>query len=305
MKQMALPQQIINRLTERWAEANESQDPCRLGYELRRRRRGPCSVCTSPQEYELDREIAQLIDSVPFRRPGICPYRVIVSHLIAGLTFGPEASRARSASRPNIDPVAEIKSAQRHIHAALRATGLSLEDIEAISIRDNRDRWQPLYAILTAERALETALVVFRAQNPAKGRSPRGRIGALHNQAVTRAMALAWRQLTGRLPGKDNTKFHGLLLAATATVFGACEKQPDFEICNPHSGGSHSAGRSEQEVIRGKYFALTPGARASSVPQKESGYRAMPGGSDLGDAEGRKVLNWLTPDNSGSAMRSA
>src|SRR5438270_2743800 len=29
-------------------------------------------------------------------------------------------------------------------------------------------------------------------------RSPRGRTGALHRQAVARAMALAWRQLTGQ-----------------------------------------------------------------------------------------------------------
>jgi hypothetical protein len=42
-------------------------------------------------------------------------------------------------------------------------------------------------------------------------------------------MALAWRQLTGRLPAKDNSKFHGLLLAAIASIFGHPVKEPNLE----------------------------------------------------------------------------
>jgi hypothetical protein len=60
-------------------------------------------------------------------------------------------------------------------------------------------RWQALSGIVTADRALANALEFFEAQLPMQtSRSPRGRTGALHRQAVARAMALAWRQLTGQ-----------------------------------------------------------------------------------------------------------
>jgi hypothetical protein len=91
-------------------------------------------------------------------------------------------------------------------------------------------RWQALYAVLTAERALKEALRLFATVAPeSTPYVPRGRIGALHKQAVARTMALAWRQLTGRLPAKDNSKFHNLLMAAIATVFGHAADEPNLE----------------------------------------------------------------------------
>lgn len=139
------------------------------------------------------------------------------------------AARARSAGLLRLDPVAELKSARKRIGSLLFATGLSRDDIEAISMSNESDRWQALYAVLAAERALERALALFQSQVPAKtSRSPRGRTGALHNQAVARAMALAWRQLTGRLPAKDNAKFQGLLLAIVS-IFGHPDEEPNLE----------------------------------------------------------------------------
>jgi hypothetical protein len=191
---------------------------------------GACSACASPQEFELDRAIAQLIDSAVFARAGKCPYQIVASHLIAGLTLGPEVSRARSAGQLRTDPVVEIKAILKRIGLLLFATGLSRDDIEAVSIRNNGARWQALYAIVEAERTLKKALGLFQAQIPAKtAPSARGRTGALHIQAVARAMALAWRQLTGRLPGKDNVKFHGLLHAAITSIFGHPVKEPNLE----------------------------------------------------------------------------
>jgi hypothetical protein len=224
VKQMTSPQQVIDRLAKR-----VSQPPahCRLGCEPRRRRGGACSACTAPQEFEIDREIAQLIDGAAFRRPGVCPYRVLASHLVAGLTLGPEVSRARRAGQFRVAPVAEIKGALKRIRTILQATRLSRDEIEAISISNAGDRWQALYAVLVADRALEKALTRFQAAKTS--RSPRGRTGALHNQAVARAMALAWRQLTGRLPAKDNSKFHDLLLAAIASIFGHPVEEPNLE----------------------------------------------------------------------------
>jgi hypothetical protein len=230
VKQTASAQQVINRLAERWAKASKSSAPCRLGREPRRCRGGGCSACTPPHEFEIDREIAQLINRGAFRRPGKCPYRVVASHLVVGLTLGPEPARARSAGLLRLDPVAELKSARKRIGSLLFATGLSRDDIEAISMSNESDRWQALYAVLAAERALEKALALFQSQVPAKtSRSPRGRTGALHNQAVARAMALAWRQLTERLPAKDNAKFQGLLLAAIVSIFGHPGEEPNLE----------------------------------------------------------------------------
>ena len=229
MKQRARPQQVIDRLAERWVKASKSTAHCRLGSEPRRRRLGGCSACTSPQEFELDRTIAQLIDSAAFTRAGVCPYQTVASHLFAGLTLGPEVSRARSAGQLRTDPVAEIKGILKRIRTLLYATGLSRDDIEAISIRNDGARWQALYAIVAAERLLMKALDLFRAQIPAKAPSVRGRTGALQIQAVARASALAWRQLTGRLPAKGNIKFQGLLKAALTSIFGDSVKEPNLE----------------------------------------------------------------------------
>jgi hypothetical protein len=126
--------------------------------------------------------------------------------------------------------VVEVKGALKRIRTLL-ASAPSRDNIEAIAIsNDGGDWWQALYAVLTAERALEKALALFQSQIPVKtSHSPRGRTGALHNQAVARAMAGAWRHLTGRLPAKDNSKFHGLLLAAIVSIFGYPAKEPNLE----------------------------------------------------------------------------
>jgi hypothetical protein len=230
VKQNSRPQQVIDGLAEWLFKASKSQAECKLGREPRRWRGSACSGCTAPQELEINQEITRLIDLEVVRRPGVCPYRVVASHLVAGLTFGPEVSRARRAGQFRVDPVAGIKGAGKRIREILGATHLSRDDIEMIAISNAGDRWQALSAVVAADRALEQALALFQAQIPAKtSRSPRGRTGKLHNQAVARAMALAWRQLTGRLPAKENTRFHRLLLAAIASVFGQPLHEPNLE----------------------------------------------------------------------------
>jgi hypothetical protein len=230
VKQTASPQQIINRLAEWLFKDGEASAKCKLRKEPRRRRGGGCSACTAPQELEINQAVGKLIGDAVFKRVGVCPYRVVASHLVSGLTLGPEASRARSVGQFRVDPVAEIKGARRRIRNILQATRLSRDEIEAISISHNGDRWQALYAVLVADRALEKALALFQTEIPAKtSRSPRGRTGALHNQAVARALALAWRQLTGRLPAKDNSKFHDLLQDTIASIFGHPVEEPNLE----------------------------------------------------------------------------
>ena len=227
MKQRGSTQQVIDRLAERSAEASGASVKCTLGRRTLGRRGGGCSACKPPREFELDREVGQLINKGAFKGTSVCPYQVITSHLVAGLVFGPEAFRAKSAGQYRVDPVVEIKGALKRIGTVTRATGLTREDIEGLS---NKDEWgQALHAVFSAEHALKNALAIFQSPARKASRAPRGRAGALHIQAVARAMANAWRVLTGHLPAKDNEKFHDLLLAAVATIFGHPAKEPNWE----------------------------------------------------------------------------
>ncbi len=144
VKQTASAQQVIDRLAERWAKASRLPANCTLGANSRRRRGGACSGCPHPQEFEIDRAIAQFIDSAAFKRAGVCPYQVVASHLVAGLTLGPDVSRARSAGRARVDPVVEVKGVLKRIRSLLYTTGPSRDDIEAIAISNHDDWWQAL-----------------------------------------------------------------------------------------------------------------------------------------------------------------
>jgi hypothetical protein len=217
-------QEVINRLAERSVMASRQPVRYRLGSESLPRRSSSCSACTVRPEFELDQAVARLIKSGAFKGTGVCPYQAITSHLVVGLIFRPEIFRAKSAARDRVDPVVEIKGALKRIGTITRATGWSREDIEGLS--NKVGCWEAVEAVFAAEHALEKALAIFRSQ---RGGLPRGPAGALHIQAVARAMATAWHVLTGRLPAKDNVKFHDLLLAGITTLFGYPAKEPNLE----------------------------------------------------------------------------
>jgi hypothetical protein len=158
-----------------------------------------------------------------FKGTGTCPYQVITSHLVAGLIFSPEAIRAKSAGQYRVDPVLAIKGALKRVRAITRATRWSREDIEGLSNKDAY--WEAFEAVFAAEHALQKALPIFQSQTT---RLPGGRAGALHVQAVARAMANAWHVLTGRLPAKNNENFHNLVAAGVATI-GRGAKEPNLE----------------------------------------------------------------------------
>jgi hypothetical protein len=228
VKQKSRSQQVIGGLAEWGAKASKSQ--CKLGREPPRRRGGACPACPPRQELEINGEISRLINLGAFKHPGICPYRVVVSHLLAGLMVGPESLRARSVRRLRIDPTVKIKEARKRIRSILYATGLSRDDIEGLSVSRDSPRWQALSAIATADRALEKALALLQSPIAIQtGRLRRGRAGRLHMQAIARAMARAWRRLTGRLPAKNSVRFHALLWGAIVSIFGHSVKKPNFE----------------------------------------------------------------------------
>jgi hypothetical protein len=217
---------VIKTLVERWRDG-ASAPSCKLGRESLSRRGGACSACTWPVNNELDQAVAHLINTAIYQRAGGCPYRIIASHLLAGLSLGPEAFRARGVGRRRIDPRVKLRQARFHVRAVLGVCGLSREDIAALSPKGNR-WYAALSAVLLAEGAIDDALQLFELQTQARS-SPRGRTGALHYQALTRALARAWRVLTGRLPAKNNVKFHELLRAAATTIFGPPSQEPDWE----------------------------------------------------------------------------
>jgi len=222
------PPAEIKALLERWRNS-ASAPSCKLGRELLTRRGGACSACTWPVKNELDQAVADLIDAAIYKRMGGCPYRIIASHLLARLSLGPEAVRARGIGRKRIDPLVELKRALRHVRIILGACGLGRENIAALS--HTGDRWTAaLYAVLLAEGEIGKALQLFEPLISEKARSsPSGRTGALHYQALARALVRAWHVLTGRLPAKNSVKFHALLLAAATTIFGAPYKEPHWE----------------------------------------------------------------------------
>jgi hypothetical protein len=221
-------QQVINRLSERWYQGRDVPG-CKLGREPRTRRGGKCSACTTKAEFEVDKEVSRLIDRGTFDRPSACPYRV-VTNLLCAMTIGPEAARARGGKLDRVDPVRELKTIIRRVGMFIRATTtLSREDIEALT--NGGTEWRPHKLIVSAERNLREALALVQQLERTKPRAHlrRGRTGNLDIQAVARAMATAWRELTGSLPAKENLSFHSLLSAATLTVLGELRREPNWE----------------------------------------------------------------------------
>jgi hypothetical protein len=179
-------------------------------------------------EFEFDEEVTRLIGQKTFDKTLACPYRVFSSYLLTGLTLGPEAVRSRAGKSRRIDPVHELERALEHVDAVLGTTTLSPEDIEAL-VGEEGDL-KVLQLAAAAQRKLQAALELVQhldADEPAP--TPRGRTGRLDVQAVARALALAWLELTDQLPSKDNISFQNLLGSAVATVFGYVEDEPNWE----------------------------------------------------------------------------
>jgi hypothetical protein len=228
MVQRTATPQIVDRLAERWAERPAAN--CMLGREPHTRVGGACSACRPKMEFDLDHTIAQLVNAGIFDGASACPHRAIVSHLVAGFLFGPEAVRARNSSADDVDAVVELKAALKHVRRVLGAASVKGEDIQLLA--DDEDAgvdFAPLVGVMRAEPYLADALSLFQRQRRARKTGPRGRRGRLEVQGVAGAMLRAWGHLTGSLPGKNNAHFHELLRAATTTMFGGLDPEPDWE----------------------------------------------------------------------------
>jgi len=234
-------------LTKLWSRLMEAHSQCKLG-EGHGLRRGQCSACPLKFELEIDRAVAQLIskniftirDKIPLTPYPVvnkhlikyaCPYHVVSEYLFTAINFGSVASQESHEHDGMM--IAELKTALNHIKHMWRT--INPDTMSEFSDVDPRDSYFASFKdIRLAEYKLANALSVFEERYaeqspelPAKtGRGPRG-LKELQDIAV--CTARLWKKFTGRFPGKNNVQFHDLLRAATITVFGMTDEEPNWE----------------------------------------------------------------------------
>jgi hypothetical protein len=172
--------------------------------------------------------VSQFIAKGIFSAATKCPYLVAARSLIRAIMLGPEVMRAgRENQKTRID---ELKKALRHIDRAIGTLARDRRDMKALSDQD--PVFQYWADVINAEQSITNAVHCFIEEyeklKPDRV-SFRGRKGMLALQGIAQNMVLAWEELTGTLPGKNNTHFHDFLHASATTVFGPLESEPDWE----------------------------------------------------------------------------
>lgn len=221
---------ILIPLWSRLFEHQEKASSCRLGKEPRKRRVS-CSTCEVTVQFELDEAVARFVSDGKFSKCDVCPYIIATRGLLMGIMFAPNVELA-SLEREK-KAVEDIRSALTHINRAIEPLARDRQDMKALSDLD------PLFAawkdVINAEQLLKSAVHVFskeyeqhRSQSTIRwsssGRPPRREL-----QGIAQSSVVAWQQLTGSLPAKNNVAFHEFLRAAATTVFGAFDPDPDWE----------------------------------------------------------------------------
>jgi hypothetical protein len=216
---------IIARLFRRLREPSSE---CRLGREPSRARRDRCSACTYRKAtFEIDHAVARLIENNTFSKSIACPYRVFAKHLWLALMIGPEMLAAvHNHHQRTVD---QLESALKHLRMALRA----YEEHEWVMMFMEKEYHSMMKEVFAAQQSIAKAVDFFRTEylkrdHPTR-KSKRGRGKELARQTIVRGCSFAWEELTGLKPGKANTKFHDVLSAASATVFGARDRVTGWE----------------------------------------------------------------------------
>jgi hypothetical protein len=163
----------------------------------------------------LDKAVRELIELQVIKTTTSCPYNVVASHLTMRLQFAAAAARGREIGEPPVDPVSLVKAAIKQIDKLI---GSKLEPDGLEDYSGNDPSLLAFKEVHQARHLLHGALEKLCSRDPEGGR-----IGNLEVQAVTLALASAWRVLVGRLPSKSNTAFHDLLQRVATALFPAAD----------------------------------------------------------------------------------
>jgi hypothetical protein len=225
--------QVRSQLTTRLLSADINAE-CKLQPEPRRRR-DRCSACSTNTGLKIDNEIARLIRKGVIAAPARCPYLEFTRALVVALLVGPGAKEAAKESHRT--RIIELTTALRHIDRALKTLSRKREDIKYLAAQSDNELLRRLADVVTAETFIADA-VNFFIENTKRyygedltkpRRSRRGHPGFRDIQGIVGTCAYAWKELTGKRPGKNNVNFHGLLHAAAETVLGPLDPEPDWE----------------------------------------------------------------------------
>jgi hypothetical protein len=126
--------------------------------------------------------------------------------------------------------VDQLEIASKHLLRAARPLG----EHAWVMMWMQKEYHSMMRAVIVAQLSIEKAINFFRTRyltpidHPTR-KSKRGRGKELALQTIVQGCSEAWEELTGLRPGKANTKFHDVLSAASATVFGARDKVTGWE----------------------------------------------------------------------------
>jgi hypothetical protein len=224
-------------------------DGCKLGSEPRGGRDSRCTACPFRKlpEFDIDREIADLISDGTFRSSGTCPYEAFATALIAALSMGTAVTRSNWEAQHTL--ITGLETALRHINRALNAVVPSRDELRALTatwrnnhladVAEEKTQDHYLADVVDAETLIGNALEFLKRpvkdwegkEIPMPREMPlqQGRPADHDLLLMVRACGNQWEKLVGAQPGKNNVKYHGLLDAAATTIFGVRKHEPNWE----------------------------------------------------------------------------
>jgi flagellar biosynthesis chaperone FliJ len=171
--------------------------------------------------------VARLIEDNTFAKSTECPYRVFTKQLWVALMCGPEIlATVLDQHQRTVD---QLEIALKHLRMAVSP----IAEHAWVMMWMEKEYYSIMREVIVGQISIEKALNFFRTgylkrDHPTR-KSKRGRGKELARQTIVQGCSEAWEELTGLRPGKANTKFHDVLSAASATVFGARDKVTGWE----------------------------------------------------------------------------
>jgi hypothetical protein len=156
-----------------------------------------------------------------------CPFFVVNEFLYHGFISGTDTQYVLLKDYRSINSklAKELKRSINAIRGCLRGSIDSLVQIEMLSSTGVVSRPEHMWSVMQAVNKLDELLPKVR--DAAKYRA--GPAGVLIRRSAFLSMAMAWEELTGHLPAKNNVKFQNLANAAYVTVMPNGDKNYSAE----------------------------------------------------------------------------